>query len=122
MRFRVFWLLLGLTATACGMAGAILPLVPTTPFLLVAAFAFARSSPRLELWLLNHPRLGRLTRNWQQHRSIDSRAKTVSVWVMGGTFAMSWILGVSSLILAIQAVVLGAAALFVLTRPSTPDV
>jgi uncharacterized membrane protein YbaN (DUF454 family) len=71
---------------------------------------------------LNHPRLGRLTRDWQQHRSIDSRAKAVSVWMMGGTLAMSWILGVSSIILAVQAVALGAAALFVLTRPSTPEV
>ncbi len=50
MRFRVFWLLVGLAATACGMAGVILPLVPATPFLLVAAYAFARSSPRLQVW------------------------------------------------------------------------
>ncbi len=121
MHFRAFWLLLGLLATVCGIIGAVLPLVPTTPFLLVAAYAFARSSPRLHDWLLNHPHLGHFIRNWNEHRSIDPGAKTAAVGMMGGAFALSWVTGISSTLLTIQAVVLGAAALFVLTRPSTPE-
>ena len=121
MHVRGFWFLLGAAATACGLVGAILPLVPTTPFLLVAAYAFARSSPRLEAWLLSHPRFGRLIRNWRQHRGIDPTAKAMAIGVMGLAFAMTWILGGPITLLAIQAVVLGAAAVFVLTRPSVPE-
>ncbi len=121
MHFRAFWLILGLIATACGMAGAVLPLVPTTPFLLVATYAFARSSPRLHEWLLNHPHLGHFIRNWNEHRSIDRGAKVAAVCMMGGAFALSWMLGISTALLTIQAVVLAAVALFILTRPSTPE-
>lgn len=120
MYVRFLWLTLGLLATASGLAGAVLPLVPTTPFLLVAAYAFARSSPRLHCWLLEHPRFGRLIRNWQDHGGIDPRAKALAVIAMAGTFGLSWLLGVSDLVLAVQATVLAAAALFVLTRPNGP--
>lgn len=58
MPVRALWLTLGLVSTACGVAGVVLPLVPTTPFLLLAAYAFARSSPRLHNWIMMHPRLG----------------------------------------------------------------
>ena len=67
---KVLWLTLGLLATACGVAGIVLPLVPATPFLLLAAFAFARSSPRLHGWLVAHPRLG---------RPIDYDAESLSI-------------------------------------------
>ncbi|WP_366554974.1 YbaN family protein [Aquibaculum sediminis] len=117
MPFRLLWLLFGLAATATGLVGAVLPLLPTTPFLLLAAYAFARSSPRLHAWLLDHPRFGPLICNWQQHGGIDRRSKRIAVGVMAATFALSWVLGVSSTVLIIQAVVLSCAALFVLTRP-----
>lgn len=120
MHTRYLWMLLGLTATASAMAGAVLPLLPTTPFLLLAAFAFARSSPRLHAWLLEHPTFGKLIHNWQEHRSIDRRTKMLAVTVMVLTFLLSVLLGVANSVLMIQAVVLSLAALFILTRPSAP--
>ena len=72
---RVLWLLLGIAATGFGIAGAVLPLLPTTPFLLVATYAFARSSPRLHAWLMSHRQFGPLIANWQQHGAIGRRAK-----------------------------------------------
>ena len=117
---RLLWCLLGLTALALGIAGTVLPLLPTTPFILLAAFAFAQSSPRLHHWLTTHRRFGPLIANWQQHGAISRRTKQLSVAVMIGAFALSVALGVRPLLLAIQALVLAGAATFVLTRPDGP--
>lgn len=117
---RALWLCLGLTATGLGLIGVVLPLMPTTVFLLLAAYAFARSSPRLHGWLTEHPRFGPLILNWHEHGSINRRAKVMAVAVMALTFIVSWIVGLGSGILITQAVVLGAVAAFILTRPSGP--
>jgi len=74
-RTRFFWLLTGLTAVAIGAVGVILPLLPTTPFLLIAAFAFARSSTRLNRWLREHRLFGSLISNWHRDGSIDRKAR-----------------------------------------------
>ena len=120
MPARALWLTLGLLSTACGIAGIVLPLVPTTPFILLAAFAFARSSPRLHDWLVTHPRLGPPINGWRTHRAISRHAKTTSVAVMVMTLALSVVAGVGGTVIVIQAVVLCAAATFILTRPDGP--
>lgn len=117
---RSLWLLLGLASTACGIVGAVLPLVPTTPFLLLAAFAFARSSPRLHHWLLNHRHFGRLILDWQQHGSINRRVKRTALAVMAVMLGLTWLSGVANWILAIQGAVLASVATFLLTRPEPP--
>jgi uncharacterized protein len=117
---RYFWLMLGFGATGCGIIGAVLPLIPTTPFLLVAAYAFAKSSPRFHGWLLNHRHFGPLIANWQRNGSIDPTSKRLALIVMGVALVSSWLLGFSAAILAVQAAVLAASALFILTRPSGP--
>ena len=62
---RGVYLALGIGFVALGFIGAFLPVLPTTPFLVLAAACFARSSPRLENWLLQHPQFGPLLRNWR---------------------------------------------------------
>src|SRR5690606_32626271 len=101
---RIVWVGVGLLATACGIAGIVLPLVPTTPFLLLAAFAFARSSPRLHAWLVEHPRLGPPIADWRDHGAISRRAKIAAAVVMLATFAGSAAAGVRGTVLVIQAV------------------
>jgi uncharacterized membrane protein YbaN (DUF454 family) len=118
---RVLWLTVGFLATGCGIAGVVLPLLPTTPFLLLAAFAFARSSPRLHDWLVNHPRLGPPIADWQAHGAISRRTKLVAAAVMLATLALSVATGVRGEIVVVQALVLCAVAAFVLTRPDIPD-
>lgn len=118
---RPVWLALGLLSLAAGLAGIVLPLLPTTPFLLLAAFCFARSSPRLERWLVEHPRFGPVIKAWREHRAIPRRAKLWAVAAMAAALPLSLALGVGSTVLAIQAVVLAGAATFVLTRPEPPD-
>lgn len=114
---KLVWMMLGLLAVGAAVAGVVLPLVPTTPFLLLAAFAFARSSPRLEAWLLNHPRFGPLIVDWRMEGAIGRRSKAVAVTTMAATPAVTWAIGANATVLSVQIVVLSVAALFVLTRP-----
>ncbi|MBR2006404.1 MAG: YbaN family protein [Alistipes sp.] len=71
--------IIGLSSVVLGVAGIFLPLLPTTPLLLLAAWCFVRSSPRLYEWLLNHPRLGEYIRNFREYRAIPLRVKIISV-------------------------------------------
>ena len=76
---KTLFIIIGFLALGLGIAGIFLPLLPTTPLLLLAAWCFVRSSPRLYEWLLNHPRLGEYIRNFREYRAIPMRVKIVSV-------------------------------------------
>ncbi|MCA9002646.1 MAG: YbaN family protein [Planctomycetes bacterium] len=74
---------LGTLSLALGVLGAFLPLLPTTPLVLLAAFCFARSSPRLEQAILHNRWLGPTVESWRQNRQIPPRAKRLAVlWVV----------------------------------------
>lgn len=117
---RVFWFVTGFAALGFAALGLVLPLLPTTPFVLVAAFAFARSSPRFHRWLLAHRIFGPIIVNWREHGAISRRAKVFSAVSMAAVFLLSIVLGVAPWVLAVQAAVLGGAAAFVLSRPLPP--
>jgi uncharacterized membrane protein YbaN (DUF454 family) len=78
---RALWLGAGALALAAGLVGIFLPLLPTTPFVLLAAWCFTRGCTRCERWLLAHPRFGPVVRDWRAHRAIPLRAKQLA-WVM----------------------------------------
>jgi len=118
---RFIWLLVGLTALAIGAVGVVMPLLPTTPFLLVAAFAFARSSERMNNWLREHQVFGPLINNWHRDGSIDQNAKRMAIIVITATPMVSWLLDAPFWVIACQIVVLAAAAVFILTRPSPAE-
>ena len=83
--FRLLWLVAGFALLGLGIIGAFLPLMPTTIFLILAAGAFARSSTRLETWLLSHPRFGPLILAWRTERAIPRRAKiTAAIGMITG--------------------------------------
>ena len=117
---RLVWSAIGSGAVALGAAGIVVPLLPTTPFLLLAAWAFSRSSPRLHRWLIHHRRFGPAIRDWQHHRAISRPAKAAAMLAILATLATSLALGVGSGILGLQLMVLSAVALFLLTRPDAP--
>jgi uncharacterized membrane protein YbaN (DUF454 family) len=118
---KVLWLLAGLASVAIGAIGLVLPLLPTTPFLLVAAFAFARSSTRLNRWLREHRSFGPLIENWHRDGSIDRKVKRTAIIVILITPVITWLFGVPLWLIACQLAVLSAAAIFILTRPLPPE-
>ncbi len=73
---------------ALGSIGVILPLLPTVPFMILAAFCFANSSPRLEAWLLDHHVFGNHIRNWRDRRAITRRGK----WAATVAFVISCVI------------------------------
>ncbi|NDY91560.1 DUF454 domain-containing protein [Ideonella sp. TBM-1] len=85
---RPLWLLGGALALALGVLGIFLPLLPTTPFVLLAAFCFARGSARWERWLLSHPRWGPMVHDWRHHRAVPLRAKQLATVMM--TLSCLW--------------------------------
>ena len=81
---KVLLIILGSVSLALGVVGVFLPLLPTTPFLLLAAALYFRGSPRLYEWLIAHPHLGTYIRNFRENKAIPLRVKVVSVtlvWV-----------------------------------------
>ena len=83
------WLLQGVAGLCLLMAlvGVVLPVLPTVPFLVAAAWAAARSSPRLHAWLLAHKRFGPWLRDWSEAGVVSRRAKWFSTAMMGGSAA-----------------------------------
>jgi uncharacterized membrane protein YbaN (DUF454 family) len=77
----------GALALVVGVIGIFLPLLPTTPFILLAAACWARASPRFHRWLLSHPRFGPIIDDWERHRSLPRNAKRAAIGLL--TFSMS---------------------------------
>jgi uncharacterized protein len=120
---RMLWLIAGLFALGFGIVGVVLPLVPTTGPVLIAAWCFARSSPRLHAWLMTHPRLGPPIRDWRLHGAIGRRAKWLASASLALAFGLSLALGAPDWVLAAQALALAGVAAFIWTRPdgAVPD-
>lgn len=118
--FRLLWLLGGIVLVAIGALGVALPLLPTTPFLLAAAYCFARSSPNLHNWLLSHETFGPLIHNWDQNGSIDRRSKLIAIVLICLSPVFSIVLGVPWWGLVAQIVILAVVATYILTRPDPP--
>ncbi|TQV68784.1 YbaN family protein [Aliiroseovarius halocynthiae] len=114
---KFFYIILGWAAVGLGLLGVILPVLPTTPFLLVAAFAFGKGSPRARAWLIDHAHFGPSIRDWEERGAISRRAKTLAVSMMTLVFVISLLMGVAWWILVLQGTLMGAGAAFVLTRP-----
>ena len=114
---RIIWVSLGLLCVALGAIGAVLPLIPTVPFLLLAAFFFARSSERLHNWLMEHPQFGQPIIDWQERGAISRPVKWLASLSIVGSFGIALILGLRPTLLVIQATTLAAVTVFIWTRP-----
>lgn len=86
---RHLYLFLGWLCVALGLIGAVLPLMPTTVFLLIAAWAFSRSSERWHTWLREHARFGETIRAWEEHHAMPKRAKRVAFIALAASYAFT---------------------------------
>jgi len=108
---------LGWLNVALGIIGAFVPGMPTTVFLIIAAWAFSKSSRRFHLWLWNHRKLGPSIRGWHQHRAIPMRAKVLAVSTMAVNFcAVSYFVAESWVLPTITAAVMVPAMYYIVSR------
>ncbi|NDV65981.1 YbaN family protein [Bacteroides sp. 224] len=82
---KILYIILGSISLGLGILGIFLPLLPTTPFLLLTAALYCKSSDRLYNWLLNHKYLGSYIRNFRENKAIPLKAKILSICLMWGT-------------------------------------
>lgn len=108
----------GLAALGLATAGVFLPLLPTTPFLLVAVWAFARGAPELGAKLYAHPRFGPFLRDWDERRAIPLSGKIASVVGMSLSWALLYTTAKHPAGPIVGGLVMLGVAAYVVTRPS----
>ena len=113
---RVLWFLAGAIALVTGIVGVVVPVLPTVPFMLLAAFFFSRSCTRCERWLLEHPRFGPPLRTWREQGALSRRAKRWALASMAAGCAIAWWL-LDGWVRALPMLVCSAVALWLWQRP-----
>lgn len=117
---RTLWLTLGMSALTVGGVGVFLPLLPTTPFVLVAVFAFSKSAPSWAARLEASKTFGPTLAAWRAHGSIAPPVKALAIAMMGVVLALSLVFSAPLAVIAVQVVCMAGASAFILTRPSGP--
>jgi hypothetical protein len=112
--FRVLaYISIGLAAI-----GVVLPLLPTTPFVLLAAFFASKGSPAFASWLEGHRSFGPAIRDWRRNRVIPLKAKVLACSMMLLSWGLLFVMGAAGMVLAISGIFLASVASYLLTRPS----
>jgi uncharacterized membrane protein YbaN (DUF454 family) len=117
---RPFYMAAGVVLVGVGIVGYFVPVMPGTIWLILAAACFARSSPRFESWLVNHPKFGPSVVAWRRYGAIPRRIKIIAIAMMALSFSLAVLSHPPAIWLWIMGAVLMACALFVATRPSGP--
>lgn len=108
----------GILFLTLGAIGMVVPMMPGTIFLILAAWCFARSSPRFEAWLLNHRYLGPSVRRWQETGAIPLMVKLFALMSFVGSWTGTWYLGAPIYVLWGLGILFAGLAVFMVTRPN----
>ncbi len=114
---RIFWFAVGSLSLISGIIGAFLPVLPTVPFLLLAALGFSKSSDKLHNWLINHGIFGPPILDWQKNGAISKKVKLFASLSMLASIGITILLAVPMLFVTLQAAILIGVAVFIWTRP-----
>ncbi|MBW3507508.1 TonB family protein [Janthinobacterium sp. NKUCC06_STL] len=117
---RWAWTGAGMLMVALGVIGAMLPVMPTTIFLILALACFSRASPRLEHWLLHHPRFGAPLRQWREHRAVSRRGKVLACLGMAIGFVAMCLGHPPWWVIVLVATMEIAVIIYLLRRPEGP--
>lgn len=117
---RSAWAALGALALGIGALGVVLPVLPTTPFVILAAFCFAKGSPRAARALQDHRIFGPILADWRAHGAIALRYKVIALTMMGLAWLASLAAGLSPIVLSLQGICIAGAAAYIISRPSGP--
>lgn len=115
---KITLLLLGFIFLGMGMIGIILPLVPTTPFLIVASLCFVRGSSKMNTWLLSHPIVGNYLRNYLDEKAIKKEHRIKTLLFLWSTLLISAFL-IDITVMKIFLVIIGATVSLHLMRLKT---
>jgi uncharacterized membrane protein YbaN (DUF454 family) len=119
MHTRWLYLLMGLVCVVLGIIGALLPVLPTTPFMLVALWAFSRSSRRFHDWLYHHRIFGPGLRNFSEHRVVPLRVKIIAAVTMSASFCwLAFFAHVHWALLLVTGLVMASVLCYLLSCPS----
>lgn len=111
------YMLLAWICITLALIGLVVPGLPSTPFLLLGAWAASRGSKRLHDWLYRHPRLGPPLRDWQQQRAVSRRSKLLAIVLFAVSWGISFWSGAAPIVLALLAALFIALSVFLATRP-----
>jgi uncharacterized protein len=114
---RSLWFISGCISVVIGAIGILLPLLPTVPLLLLAAFCFANSSDKAHQWLISHKIFGPPIEDWRQSGAIRRPAKVIASLSILASIGITYTLGVAVWALALQAAVLICVSVFIWSRP-----
>ncbi len=119
---RHLYLCLGYASLALGIVGIFMPVLPTTPFVLLAVWCFARSHPALAERLYSHPRFGPLLTTWRDQKAIPRRAKVYALSMLAISYGLIlWLTESGSSLPVVLAIIMGSVALYIATRPAPRD-
>ncbi len=115
------FLMLGHVCFLLGFIGLFLPILPTTPFLLLALYFYSQSSTKIHQWLLNHPHLGKTLRDWETHHAISPKAKILSFVML--TIIYFWKILPLNVHWSVKGLIAGiflTLIIYIMTRPNPP--
>lgn len=115
---RIILISLGWLCVGLGFVGVFVPGIPTTIFLIIALWAFTKSSEKLRHWLLNHKRFGPILSNWQEHKVVPRRAKILMVVLMSLAVILFYYSSQSLILTIGLIIILVSVAIYVISLPS----